>query len=103
MSKVDLDDVLTFPMVDNDADAVNVADYLKALLWQVWQHGEGFSGKRPFGNSCWEYELYKPLIVGGFVKGKLDEDDYIDSVDEKAANKIIFDCIDHVFSKWAEV
>lgn len=58
--KIDLDDVLSFPMEDNDADAGTVGHYLYSLLWMVWQHGEGFSGKRPFGNSVWECDLYKP-------------------------------------------
>lgn len=96
-NKVDLDQVLSFPMEDNDADAETVGHYLYSLLWMVWQHGEGFSGKRPFGNSSWEYDLYKPLVAGGFVRGELDEDGYIDDVDEMAANKLIFECIDHVF------
>ena len=101
--KIDMDLVLSYPMQDNDAGAINIADYLHTLLWELWRQGEEFSGKRPFGNSGWECDLYKPLIQGGFVKGELDEDGYVNDVDTKAANKIIFDCIDHVFSKWAEV
>jgi hypothetical protein len=44
----------------------------------VWDEGESFSGKRPFGNSDWEYDLYVPLIQAGFIEGKLDADGYID-------------------------
>ena len=97
---VDLSLVLSYPMIENDADARTVGHYLYTLLWTLWQEGEGFSGKRPFGNSGWEYDLYKPLVVGGFVTGELDEDGYIDSVDKEAANSLIFDCIEFVFKNY---
>lgn len=97
---VDLSIVLSYPMSDNDADARTVGHYLRTLLWTIWQDGEYFSGKRPFGNSGWEYDLYKTLISGGFVSGELDEDGYIDSVDEESADEIIFDCIEFVFKNY---
>lgn len=66
---------------DSDAgDGLTVRGYLRELLLTLWEEGEGFSGKRPFGNSGWEYELYAPLVKSGFVSGELDEDGYIDSV-----------------------
>lgn len=99
-NKIDLSLVLSCPMIDNDANAKNVGEYLHSLLFTLWEEGEGFSGKRPFGNSGWEDELYIPLIVGEFVDGKLDEDGYIGYVDEKAANKLIFDCIAYVFKDY---
>lgn len=46
---------------ENDAGAETVRDYLKALLAALWNEGEGFSGKRPLGNSGWEHELLVPL------------------------------------------
>lgn len=99
--KIDLSLVLSCPMIDNDANAKNVGEYLHSLLFTLWEEGEGFSGKRPFGNSGWEYDLYKPLIVGGFVEGEIDEEygDFI-SVDSKAANKLIFECIAYVFKDY---
>lgn len=98
--KIDLSLVLSYPMTDNDAEAETVGHYLYTLLWTLWQHGEGFSGKRPFGNSCWENELYLPLVAGGFVNGELDEHGYVEDVDYKAANKLIFDCIAYVFKDY---
>ena len=61
---------------DSDAgDAMTVRQYLHALLRAVWEDQEGFSGKRPFGNSGWEHDLYGPLAKAGFVDlGPLDED-----------------------------
>lgn len=99
-NKVDLSLVLSYPVTDNDANAKNVGEYLHSLLFTLWEEGEGFSGKRPFGNSGWEYDLYKPLIQGGFIEGELDEDGYVNDVDTKAANKLIFNCIAYVFKDY---
>lgn len=74
---------------ENDFGEPTVRGYLVALLRTLWHEGDGFSGKRPFGNSSWEYDLYAPLIKAGLIRGKLDEDGYIDGVDDKAGDKLI--------------
>lgn len=62
--------VLGLPMDPaNDARAGTVREYLAGLLQALWTEGEGFSGKRPLGNSDWQYDLYAPLINGGLVTG----------------------------------
>lgn len=86
-------DILKIKMTQNDAGASTIQDYLKCLLKNLWQDGEVFSGKRPFGNSGWEYELYLPLIQSGIVGGSVNQDG-IQSFDEINANKAIFDAID---------
>lgn len=86
-------DVLNLPMDDNDANAKTIREYLAKLLAELWQELEGFSGKRPFGNSSWEYELYKPLIKAGLVDGELDEDGGIDRVDHGHADLLIAQAI----------
>mgnify|MGYP003553736075 FL=1 len=78
-------------------NALTVRDYLHALLSKLWAEGEGFSGKRPFGNSGWEYEMYKPLIAGGFIKGKLDADGYVEDFDKDEAEPYVFDLISAAF------
>ncbi len=83
---------------DSDAgDNITIRDYLYMLLNGLWQQGEGFSSKRPFGNSGWEYDLYKPLIAGGFIVGCLDEDGYVDHVDEGPAQSYVFELIRAAF------
>ncbi len=89
-----MNNILDVKMLDNDAGAETIKDYLKALLERLWEAGEGFSGKRPFGNSGWEYELYKPLIKTGLVKGELDEFDDIVDFDEREASNLIFEAIE---------
>lgn len=75
-----------------------IRDYLRQLLTTLWVEKEGFSGKRPFGNSGWEYDLYKPLVAAGVVPGTLDEDGYICDVDEVQGSVVIHSLIDYVFS-----
>ena len=94
-----IDEILDIPMDrdDNDAAAESIGDYLRVLFLTLWQEKEGFNSKRPFGNSCWEFELAKPLIKHGIIDGKLDEDGYIDDVDKKALGHTIGKLINHVF------
>lgn len=56
---------LDIEMGPNDADASTVRDYLKELLLTVLIEEESFSGKRPFGNSGWQYELLGPIEAAG--------------------------------------
>ena len=75
---------------------LSIREYLKELLRKLWKEGEGFSGKRPFGNSGWEWDVAKPLIRFGVINGALDEDDYIEDIDTKAFNKLILELIDEL-------
>lgn len=58
---------------------VSVRFYLISLLLLLWQEGEGFSSKRPFGNSNWYDDLREPIdrVLGGF-----NVEDYDDIVEE---------------------
>jgi len=70
-----------------------IGNFLIELLARLWVEKEEFSGKRPFGNSSWEYDLYIPLIENGIVIGKLDEFGYVEEIDQELADKIILDII----------
>lgn len=84
--------ILDLPMGSNDANATTIRGYLKALLSTLIQEGEGFSGKRPFGNSGWNWDLYLPLIRAKLVKGNADG--YLEDVDGAAAEKLILEAIE---------
>lgn len=75
---------------------VTLKQYLVILAKTVWQEAEGFSGKRPWGNSSWQYEVYTAMIKNGFVAGKLDSDGYVEELDCPTADKMILAEID----KW---
>lgn len=70
-------------------DNLTVRQYLHKLLFKLWKEGEGFSSKRPFGNSGWSYELYEPLIKAGFIKGDYSEDYGIENFDDKEASEYV--------------
>lgn len=85
--------ILDLEMQENDANAKTVRDYLKSLLATLWQEDEGFSGKRPFGNSGWKYDLYIPLVKAGIVAGKLDADGNVEECATAEADELIGKCI----------
>ena len=54
---------------DSDAgDNLTVREYFKTLLLTLWDEKEGFSGKRPWGNSGWEYEVHIALLLLNYQK-----------------------------------
>lgn len=61
MTKIDGMKILQTSMGENDADAETIGEYLIKLSATCWDEEDGFSGKRPFGNSGWVYELYTAL------------------------------------------
>ncbi len=78
----------------SDAGAdLTVREYLRMLLVSVWDEGEGFSGKRPFGNSGWEYDIYAALVGAGFLPGMLDKYGHQTIIDKKHAHDYVRDLI----------
>jgi hypothetical protein len=86
--------ILNTPMDDNDSGADSIGGYLTALLTEIWREGECFSGKRPFGNSGWEVDLYLPLVKAGYISGTIDEDGYLDDEDRVAGCALIVSAIE---------
>ena len=86
--------ILCLEMGRNDPEAKTVREYLVLLLERLWDKGEAFGGKRPFGNSGWEYELYWPLIKNGIVPGEFNEDGDIGQFHQDEANDAIFSAIE---------
>ena len=81
-------------------DEWTIGDYLKNLLKEVFIQGEGFSGKRPFGDSGWEYDVYIPLVKAGIIDGSIDEDGYVDEIDSASAEQLIIELIEKVFDEY---
>lgn len=91
-------DYINIPMKKNDARAKTIGEYLEKLLLTLWYEKDEFSGKRPFGNSCWEYEIYAALISAGVVEGKLAEEGYVEEVDIPSANRVVRELIFDAFA-----
>lgn len=87
MNDSDLAKALNAP-VDGDVTGT-VRDYLAELLITLWEEEEGFSGKRPFGNSGWQHEVYDGLVKAGVLNGTVDDDGYINDVDWREAEALM--------------
>ena len=74
-------------MAENDAHAATIRDYMKALLRTIILETEEFSGKRPFGNSGWDWDMHAPLVTAGLVRGPFGKHD------DAAAQKILLDAV----------
>ena len=68
---------------------ITLREYFKNLLTTLWEEAEGFSGKRPFGNSGWQYDVYKALIKNDLIPGILDEYGFVEDIDTKKADDFI--------------
>lgn len=88
-------DALEITFQSNDLrKKVTIRQYFCALLTRLFEEGEGFSGKRPFGNSGWESDLYGPLIDAGAVKGTWNEEDQeYEDYDWEEADRFIYKMI----------
>lgn len=53
---------------------ITLRDWFTTALTKLYDEDEGFSGKRPFGNSGWTSYLAIPFIKVGLIEG--DEDGY---------------------------
>lgn len=80
-------------MDKNDSGQSTVRGYLIELLHTLLAEEEGFSGKRPFGNSGWMSDLEQALVKSGHVNGRLDEDGFVEYVDTKRFSKMMAQCI----------
>jgi len=85
--------ILTLPMGEWD-DAATVGEYLRDTLKALVREGESFSGKRPLGNSDWDYQLARTLIRAKVIKGRISEDDEPEDFDWEDFNKAMFKAID---------
>ena len=73
---------------------VSMRQYFVILAKTVWQEEENFSGKRPWGNSSWQYEIYAEMVRAGMVRGRLDDNGYVDGADIKQADALILAALD---------
>ena len=93
ITPADTSRLLALELGENDSGASTVRGYLVALLDQLWREDECFSGKRPFGNSGWQYDLYGPMVKAGIIRGKLDEDGCIEEADVRRADELVLAAI----------
>ena len=73
---------------------ITIREYLKTLLQRLWIEGEGFSGKRPLGDSGWDWNIVAGLVKSGLVPGTLDQDGYVDDADWDKSNEVMEQAIE---------
>lgn len=97
----DFETILSFRFNSMDHGEIAVREFLYLLLKTLWDEGEGFSGKRPFGNSGWEYGLLEAAGLAGAYEVNVsdlgDGEIEVEVVDMKVANKYISELIKYVF------
>jgi hypothetical protein len=77
-------------IIENDGGNQPLVEYLKSLLSKMWQEGEGFNGKRPFGNSGWQFHVYAAFVKAGLIEGKLDPQyGWVDKCDDEAGDALV--------------
>jgi len=84
--------VLNTPINDADSGATTIREYLVALARIMWVHGEGADGKRPFGNSDWQWNVYAALVKADLIEGSFDEHGLV-SFDEEKGDQLIADAL----------
>jgi hypothetical protein len=69
--------ILACPMdpESNDAGASSVREFLAKIIQEVWTWEDSFSGKRPFGNSGWKWDIYTALINAEMIEYDVDDED----------------------------
>ncbi len=71
-------------------------EFFKELALKVWEEGECFSGKRPFGNSGWDNAVYEALVKAEHIEGTLNEDGYLEDCDWHEADRLVLELVrDH--------
>ena len=70
-------------------ETLPLKDFLYGLNELLLEDPDSFSGKRPYGNSGWKFEIYKTFIKAGLVPGKIDSAGYLKYVDKLEAYKFL--------------
>ena len=94
---IDYDKVLSTEWDSYELGPITIRRYLRSLMLALWEEQEGFSGKRPFGNSGWNLDLARGLIKAKAVKGKLDEDGYVEDVNDKQLYKVVVQLLHYLY------
>jgi hypothetical protein len=84
-------------IVEGPDGKTTVVGYLQALLTTLWHEGEGFSGKRPFGNGGWELDVYKGFVEAKLIDGELDpEHGWLNDCDSEAGKALVLEVIKRI-------
>ena len=93
-----MNNILDIVIDSYDLGFITFREYFTELLCLVWVKGESFSGKRPFGNSDWQYIVYTSLVKSGHVSGTLDDEGLLITCDYAKADMLIINAIRQIYN-----
>lgn len=73
----------------DERNCTTVRAYLGAIMLKVWDSGDGFDSKRPFGFSGWRYDILWALGEADLIESERDEGSELVTVDREAGNRLI--------------
>lgn len=59
-------------VANSDLGERPIREYFKEYLRELLSQGEGFSGKRPLGNSGWDVDLMQAVIDAGLANKRAE-------------------------------
>jgi len=77
-----MENILDIEFVHYDLGKISIREFFCTLLMTVWEEEEGFSGKRAFGNSSWQYDVYQCLEDNNLVEincSRMKADEFINN------------------------
>lgn len=88
----EMEQILETEVYDGDT----LRTVLKDLVVKIFNEQEGFSGKRPFGDSDFYCRVENSLVIAGFVEGVVEDGEVVQSNDAQF-DKLIKDCVEYAF------
>jgi hypothetical protein len=95
-------EILQLPMGQNCAGAATVGDYLKGLLSDLWQLGDGLGAKYPSGKLSWWRDVYTALAKAGAMAATFSSDGALETYSPAEAERLVRGAIDYVFANGVE-
>lgn len=72
------EEILNLTFYSNDLHrTVTVREFFIELLKKLFEDMECFSGKRPFGNSDWDYDLYNLFLQNNLIEESYEDFEHI--------------------------
>lgn len=73
---------------------ITIGEWMKRMLLTLFHEEEGFSGKRPFGNSSWKHDAQIALVRIGLVDGDIDrEEGWLNDINDEQCETLFNDII----------
>lgn len=79
--------------IEHKMKVETIKDYLIDLLDSLWDEKECFNGKRPFGNSGWQFDIFAALVEADIINGKIDEDGNLEECNNDLGEQLISQAI----------